>query len=109
MKYILSTLLLLSSTAALAECNKPEAPVLPDGGTSELAAMVEGQKAVKAYVAGSEEYLACLTSEESPSSEEVDPELEAQRIANHNAAIDEMEKVAADFNAEIKEYKAKAK
>ena len=87
-------------------CAKPDAPSLPDGGTSDLQTMIAGQKAVKGFVAGVEEYLDCLTAGEEAADEE-EAEVTAQRIERHNAAVDEMEKVAADFNAEIRAYKAK--
>jgi hypothetical protein len=92
MKLILATALLLASSMVSADCTRPTAPDLPDGDTSDLQAMVDGQKAVKAYVSGTE----------------ADPEEGAARVEMHNAAVDEMEAVASEFNEEIREYKAKA-
>ncbi len=59
MKLVLMTFLLAFSSLSLAECVRPPSPVLPDGEVAELATMVEGQKAVKAFVADGEAYL-CL-------------------------------------------------
>lgn len=110
MKIILSLVFLFSSTlVAAAECSRPAAPTLPDGGTAELQAMVDGQKAVKAYVTATEAYLDCLNSQSAEAGAEADPDVEFARIEEHNSAVDEMEKVAGDFNEEIREYKAKAK
>ena len=109
MKSVLTLVLFLASCSALAECNKPEVPLLPDGNTADLQAMIDGQKAVKTYVAGTEAYLECLNVEEQETDAEADSELVLQRIDEHNAAVDEMEKVAADFNEEIREYKAKSR
>lgn len=109
MKSLLSVFLLVSSTAVFAECNRPEAPVLPDGDTADLAAMVEGQKAVKAYVSGTEAFLDCLAEEGTIAGEEEPAEDKMARIDQHNAAVDEMEGVAGSFNEELQEYKAKAK
>ena len=107
MKLVITALLLAFSSLALAECDRPAAPELPDGEVSDLAAMVEGQKAVKTYVTGTEAYLECMSAE-NESAEEMTPEEQAERVNAHNAAVDEMEAVAAQFNEEIREYKAKA-
>jgi len=109
MKLLLAAVLLLTSSMVFADCTRPAAPELPDGGTSDLQAMVEGQKAVKAYVSGTEAYLDCLTAEGAEAGAEADPEEVAARVEMHNAAVDEMEVVASEFNEEIREYKAKAK
>ena len=108
MKLILATALLLASSMVSADCTRPTAPDLPDGDTSDLQAMVDGQKAVKAYVSGTEAYLDCLTAEGDEAGAEADPEEVAARVEMHNAAVDEMEAVASEFNEEIREYKAKA-
>ena len=105
MKFVFSAFLLLLSSYGYAECSRPDAPDLPDGKVSDLATMVEGQKAVKAYVAGTEAYLECLSGENEKSSEELAEEEIAERVVMHNAAVDDMEKVAAQFNEEIREYK----
>lgn len=109
MKLFFSAILLMASSMSLAECERPAAPELPDGDTSDMQAMVDGQKAVKAYVAGTEAYLDCLTAEDTQAGAEENPEAAAARIEVHNAAVDEMEQVAAEFNEEIREYKEKAK
>jgi hypothetical protein len=108
MKFVFSALLMLLSSSGFAECSRPDAPTLPDGEVSDLATMVEGQKAVKAYVAGTEAYLECLSEENEKSSEELAEEEIARRVEMHNAAVDDMEKVAAQFNEEIREYKAQS-
>ena len=109
MKFVLTSALLLSSSLAIAECERPMAPELPDGATADLPTMVEGQKAVKTYVAGAEAYLDCLVEKEEEAGGEADPDAELARIDKHNAAVDEMDAVAAKFNEEIRAYKATAK
>ena len=108
MKFILTALLLAWSCTSLAECKRPDAPVIPDGDVSDLATMVEGQGAVKIYVAATEAYLDCLTAENEAAGEEVSDEEQASQDETYNSAVDEMEAVAAEFNEEIQEYKAKA-
>jgi hypothetical protein len=109
MKFVLTTALLLISSLAIAECERPTAPELPDGATADMPTMVEGQKAVKVYVAGTEAYLDCLVAQAAEAGGEADPDAELARIDKHNAAVDEMDAVAAKFNEEIREYKASAK
>ncbi len=109
MKVFLAIVFLMTSTIATAECTRPETPVLPDGDIAELQAMIDGQQAVQAYVAGAEAYLDCLMPEEESADGEADAEADVARVEEHNAAVDEMEKVAAEFNEEIREYKARAK
>ena len=106
MKLIAGLLILFTSSLALAECDRPTAPTLPDGATSNLETMVEGQKAVKAYVAETEAYLDCLTAEGEAAVEEETPEQQLARIEEHNSAVDDMEAVAEAFNEEIRQYKA---
>ena len=108
MKLILSLIILFSSGIALAECSRPAAPQLPPGATSDLETMVEGQKAVKTYVADTEAYLSCITAESEAAAETETPEQQLARVAHHNEVVDEMEAVAGKFNDEIRAYKAKS-
>jgi hypothetical protein len=109
MKFVLTTALLLTSSLAIAECTRPAVPELPDGATADMPAMAEGQKAVKAYVAGTDAYLDCLAADAAEAGGKADPDAELARIEEHNVAVDEMDAVAARFNEEIREYKARAK
>ena len=109
MKFVLTTALLLTSSLSIAECSRPTAPELPDGATADMQTMVDGQQAVKVYVAGTEAYLDCLTAAEGEAGGEANPDVEMERVEMHNAAVDEMDAVADKFNEEIREFKAKAK
>ena len=74
--------------------------------------MIAGQKGVNAYIKNLEEYQQCLVDDEEAAraemGEDADPEVLKQREAlltkKYNAAHDEMQKAAAAFNAELKEY-----
>ena len=107
MKLIFSLVFLFTAGIAIAECERPTAPTLPDGARSDLETMVEGQKAVKAYVSETEAYLECLTAEGEAAVEEETTEQQLARIEEHNKAVDDMEAVAEAFNEEIREYKEK--
>lgn len=108
MKLIASLVLLAAANLAAAECTRPTAPEsLPDGATADLETMLEGQKAVKAFDTATNAYLDCLTQEGEAAAEEESPEEQLERVEMHNAAVAEMEAVAAEFNEEIREYKSR--
>jgi hypothetical protein len=108
MKPLLCFFILVFSQFALAECSRPAPPALPDGATSDLETMVEGQQAVKTYVADTESYLSCITAESEAAAETETPEQQLARVEHHNEVVDEMETLAARFNEEIRKYKANA-
>jgi len=102
------------ATTAHAECNYPSRVDIPDGATSDKEAMLGGRRAVKQYVADMEAYLECIVNEEQNAKaqmDNLDPETEQQRDdmlnKKYNAAVEEMEQVAAAFNAEVQAYRAK--
>lgn len=80
----------LTSTRLQANCDAPEAPELPDPQTAVLAEMVKAQKDMKKYIAAGEEYLGCAKSD---------------RL--HDIMVDEMKTKGDDFNARIREFKAR--
>jgi hypothetical protein len=90
---------------ASAACPYPESVSVPDGSKATTEEMVTGQTNIKQYMSEMEAYLDCLDREEAelgrePTAEEL--QLHNQR---HNAAVDEMERVAADFNDQVRAYK----
>ena len=105
--------LLFATTAALA-CDYPKRVLIPNGNTATKDEMVAGQRGVKQYVADMEIYLQCLVEEEKQARDAMDelpPEVEQEREdmlnKKYNAAVDEMERVAAQFNAEVQAFRAK--
>lgn len=76
--------------------------------------MIEGQRGVKQYVADMEAYLECIVAEEKTARSEIEdlkPEDEQQRedmlTKKYNAAVAEMEEVAARFNVEVQAFKSR--
>ena len=101
--------LILASTGAWAEdCVSPGAPVIPDGASSTMSQMIEGQKSVKAFQAANIEYMNCvearMTVEEAGGSEE-DSTAHAASVEAFNTAVSAEETVAGQFNVEIRAYK----
>lgn len=110
--------LLLSSTAAMAECTQPEQPQLPDGATAKMEDMLAGQQAVKTFQTSNVEYMKCLeeafSSAEATVKEgkadkatiEAAKKSYAEAVEAYNAAVSSEEAVAGQFNTEVREFKA---
>ena len=91
---------------AAAACENPALVSIPEGKTSTKEQMLAGQAQVKAYQAKMTEYLACIDAETDAQGEKAPNEYKALMINRHNAAVAEMEGVAAAFNVQLKAYKA---
>lgn len=114
MKTAVSTALLLVAQSALA-CDYPQRiDNMPDGNAATRDEMVAGKKAVQSYIAEMEKYLSCIEAEEAQaviSMGDVDDETKRQRQATfdkkYNAAVEEMNIVAEQFNIQLRAYNAK--
>jgi hypothetical protein len=112
----------LSAGTAYADCSYPTPPDhLPDGNTATLQEMVEAQKAVKDYDKAINAYVACIQLERddavgkmakpgekpTPEQKKAMDDMVRVEVQKHNAAIDQLQSVAARFNEQVKVYKAK--
>lgn len=105
---------LLFAAPSVFACEYPTRVLVPNGNTATKEDMVAGQRGVKKYVADMEVYLTCIVEEEKAARDklgdlEAYQEQEREDMLNkkYNAAVDEMERLAAQFNAEVQAYKAK--
>lgn len=103
-----------SLNVAIAQCEYPEKSPVPNGMTATEQDMLEGQRAVKSFMASMDEYLACLDEEAKVAiSKEEDEEAQLQHheiaTKKHNAAVEDMEKLAASFNDQVRAYKNREK
>lgn len=108
--------LVLGANLALADCDAPAEPEIPDGASATLEDMLAGQKAVKTFQAANADYLACLekayekaAKAASKGSDDAKAAAEAdykKGLDAYNAAVAKEEDVAGQFNTEIREYKA---
>ncbi len=101
----------LSAPLALA-CDYPQRVGVPDGATATKEQMIEGQRGIKAYLASMDEYLACIEAAEQDTVAGIDATDEAtkqQRIEmfnkKYNAAVEEMNLVAEEFNVQVRTFK----
>ncbi len=99
--------------AALA-CEYPERVTIPNGSNATKDEMVAGQRGIKKFMADMDVYLECINDEDEQTRagiEKPDLIVEAQRdemlVKKHNAAVEDMEKVAAQFNEQVRTYKAR--
>lgn len=111
-RIVLSISLFFAAGQAFA-CDYPERVLIPNGNTATKEEMIVGQRGVKTYVAAMEEYLECIVEEEKRARDaisDLQPEAEQEREdmlnKKYNAAVDEMERVAAQFNAEVQAFRA---
>ncbi len=104
--------ILFASPLAFA-CDYPPRADLPDGISASKDDMMAGQTSVKAFMASMEEYLACIEKEEEAavgalvaSDDDERANREATFNKKYNAAVEDMELVAARFNEQVRAYKA---
>ncbi|HEX6994824.1 MAG TPA: hypothetical protein VF339_11835 [Gammaproteobacteria bacterium] len=96
---------LLVAAATLA-CETPTMVDVPDGATATTEEMVRAREQVTEYVAAMEEYLACVNEEIEVAGENATEEFKALMIQRYNAAVGEMETVAAAFDEQLRAYRA---
>lgn len=93
-------------------CDYPARVEIPFGRTATKEDMLTGQRSVKKFVADMDEYLECIVVEEKKARSELDGlEAEDEQLREdllnkkYNAAVEEMEKVAAEFNAAVQAFR----
>ncbi len=87
-----AALSLMGSAALASNCDsvtQPAAPSIPAPTERSTAAMLSTQENVKSYVTATREYLKCVHSTRA-----------------HNALVDQVYAVAAEYNAALQEFKA---
>lgn len=105
---ITASLIALACSPAWAACTKPTAPIIPDGSNTEKDAFYAAYQEAKTYLTEGEEYLACLTDEEKAEMKkgETTEETQAARLDLYNEAVDEMQTLGEQLNAEVTKFKA---
>jgi hypothetical protein len=120
MKFMTSLALCLVIAPAsvwAADCNKPQAPTVPNGASASYDDMIAGQQAIKTFQADNKAYLDCMDKEikaavsvaktaESAEDRSAAAERHTDMVNEFNAAISQEEKLATKFNSEIEEFQA---
>jgi len=114
-KTVLTLAILFAAQSALA-CDYPQRIDVPDGATASKDDMIVGQKSVKTYMASMEEYLACIEAGEAQAvlglgdiKEREKRQREDMFNKKYNAAIEEMNLVAEEFNLQVRAYKDRSR
>lgn len=116
MKTAVSVAMLVIAQGAFA-CDYPErVENMPDGESATRDEMVEGKNKVSAYVSNMESYLSCIEAEEAQSVialGDISDDIKRQRAElfnkKYNAAVEEMNLVAEEFNVQLRAYNARKK
>ena len=87
-------------------CENPAIVAIPDGKTSSKEVMLAARDQVKAYMKSMEDFLKCVDDEAAAKGDGAPPEYKDQMAGRHNAAVSEMEAVAAAFNDQLHAYNA---
>ena len=111
-----AAVLLLAGVAAEAACVYPQAPQsIPNGATATKEQMLEAQAKVKEYSSAVQDtYLPCLDTELAAQIAALDPAdpdraqkelaLKSMQAKKHNAALDELTALAAQWSDERKAF-----
>lgn len=114
MKILISLMMVLAAPLTLA-CDYPHRVDVPDGTTATKDEMIAGQRAIKSYMSAMDEYLSCIEAaeQETIATDEADTSGKQQRIEmynkKYNAAVDEMNLLAEQFNVQVRAYKERSK
>ena len=109
------TLALLCGMPFAYACDYPHRADVPDGNTATKEEMLNGQRGIKAYMSAMEEYLSCIEAAEQDTVagvDDLDGVARQQRIdmfnKKYNAAVEEMNLIAAEFNIQVRAYKERS-
>ena len=94
-----------SASQAIGDCKPPAAPEIPDGASSSTEQMIAGQARVKAFVVDGQAYLKCIDAVADDKDRATIDRNAA--IGEHNRMVGELERSAADFNDQLRSFKAR--
>jgi hypothetical protein len=86
-------------------CDYPALVAVPDGTKATIDEMVAAQASVKAYMENMDTYLSCVNQALDAAGDDAPDEFKSIMVSRHNAAVAEMEAIAASFNDQIAAYK----
>jgi hypothetical protein len=114
-RFALSVVTIFAAPFALA-CDYPHRAEIPDGTSASKEQMIDGQRGVKSYMGEMENYLSCIEAAEQETvagGDDVDEDSKQQRIEmfnkKYNAAVEEMNLVAEEFNVQVRAFKERDK
>jgi cyclophilin family peptidyl-prolyl cis-trans isomerase len=93
------------STQRIGDCKTPATPEIPAGASATAEQMVTAQARVKAFVAEGQAYVKCVDAV-ADDKDRATPDRNAA-IVEHNRVVGELERAAADFNEQVRTFKAR--
>jgi hypothetical protein len=111
LKLACGVLLAVGSFAAHADCAYPKAPAaIPDGKTASESDMVAAMTAFKTYDAEVKSFGACLEQETKDKAAGTAQlmQLKTMQTKKLNAAVEELQSKAKEFNEQVRVFKARA-
>ena len=108
LRLFVGTVVLVGTTGAYAsDCDFPQSPSMPDGTSASQEEMASASTAVRDYVSNAQAALECLETAEANLGAEITPEQKSALTAQYNQGVDELNAVAADYNAQVKAFKSR--
>lgn len=104
---VLCVLSVAAAASAAEDCRMPAAPDVPDGAKASDAEMSTAHDAVAEFVAQGNAYIVCLTKLRDAADPNTPVEQLAEWTRQHNAAVDRMNDVADQFNAQLRIWKGR--
>lgn len=86
-------------------CDYPALVAVPEGARATIDQMVTAQASVKGYMESMDTYLTCVNKELDAAGDDAPDEFKKIMVSRHNAAVAEMEAIAASFNDQIAAFK----
>ncbi len=113
-KIAISAATIFAAPFALA-CDYPHRADIPDGATANKEEMIDGQRGIKKYMGDMDAYLSCIEAAEQETvagTDDANEEPKQQRIEmfnkKYNAAVEEMNLVAEEFNTQVRTFKERS-
>jgi hypothetical protein len=110
LQVVVAALLATASLAAQADCAYPKPPAtIPNGATATESEMIAAMNAFKAYDAEVKKYGECLeqeTKEKAAGTAQL-MQLKTMQTKKLNAAVDELQAKAKEFNEQVRIFKAR--
>ena len=99
----LSAACAVSLQAQADDCRLPPAPSkIPDGSTATQQEMITAMETIRQYNSDVQTYLKCLDFEVRQNQLGAD-----DQMSLHNAAVEQLTRIADEFNAQVKTFKSK--
>jgi hypothetical protein len=106
----------MATTVARAECTAPSANLkIPDGNTASMDEMLAAKHAIQDTNSAVESYTQCLKAEQDAKiaaggtdmKDEDKSKIATEYMNRQNAEVEKLQKLADQFNLEVRNYKAK--